>query len=165
MGRNLLILVITLFLLISCIRKSSISDAEVKEAKRAVVISHDAGSYVDIDLYYSNNHPELYMEQLPYDLIMCKASDDGFSCFRFYENYLKISNSGKFDKLSICKLDKPEQDFLLYILNKGATLGDEFSQRYLYYYYKNGIVVKKDSLKADSISKLFPEGYLDRISL
>lgn len=164
MGRNLLIFVITIFLLISCIRKSSISDAEVEEAKRAVVMSHDAGSYVDINLYYSNDHPELYMEQLPYDLIMCKANNK-FSCFRFYENYLKACNSGKFDKLSIRKLDKPEQDFLLYILNKGATLGDEFSQSYLYYYYKNGIVVKKDSLKADSISKLFPEGYFDRISL
>ena len=104
------------------------------------------------------------MEQLPYDLIMCKAND-GYACYQFYNNYLKVCNSGKFDKLSISKLDKPEQDFLLYILNKGAMLGDEYSQKYLYYYYKNGIVVKKDSLKADSLSKFFPEGYFDKISL
>jgi len=115
-------------------------------------------------MYYTNDHPELYMEQLPYDLIMCKANY-GYACYRFYENYLKINNSGKFNKLSISKLDKPEQEFLLYILNKGAMLGDEYSQKYLYYYYKNGIVVKKDSLKADSISKLFPEGFFDNDNL
>ena len=164
MKRNILFIVISLFLITSCIKKSSISDSVLEDAKRAVVMSHYAISYADIDLYYSNDHPELYMEQLPYDLIMCNAND-GFACYRFYENYLKISNSGKFDKLSISKLDKPEQDFLLYILNKGAMLGDEYSQQYLYYYYKNGIVVKKDSLKADSLSKFFPEGFFDKISL
>ena len=127
-------------------------------------MSHDAISYVDIDLYYSNDHPELYMEQLPYDLIMCKAND-GYACYQFYKNYLKACNSGKFDKLSIRKLDKPEQDFLLYILNKGALQDEYYCRQYLYYYYKNGIVVKKDSLKADSLSKFFPEGYFDKISL
>ncbi|MFZ4582651.1 MAG: hypothetical protein ACOYM7_08365 [Paludibacter sp.] len=164
MGRNLLILVITPILLISCIRKSSISDSRLEEAKRAVVISQDADSYCDVDMYYSNDHPELYMEQLPYDLVMCKANND-FSCFRFYENYLKISNSGKFEKSSIIKLDKPEQDFLIYILNKGAILGDEYCRSYLYYYYKNGIAVKKDLLKADSLSRFFPEGHFDKIPL
>jgi len=164
MKRSILYLVITLFLINSCIRKSSISDSVLEEAKKAVVETQYAISYADIDLYYSNDHPELYMEQLPYDLIMCKAND-GYACYQFYKNYLKLSNSGKFDKASIIRLAKPEQDFLLYILNKGAMLGDEYSQSYLYYYYKNGIVVKKDSLKADSLSKFFPEGYFDKISL
>ncbi len=164
MKRKIFFFAIALLLITSCIRKSSISDSELIDAKRAVVESQYAISYVDIDMYYSNDHPELYMEQLPYDLIMCKAND-GYACYRFYENYLKISNSGKFDKLHIRKLDTQEQDFLLYILNKGAMLGDESSQSYLYYYYKNGIVVKKDSLKADSISKFFPEGYFDNANL
>lgn len=164
MKRNILFLVISLFLIISCIKKSSISDSELEKAKRAVVMSHDAISYADIDLYYSNDHPELYMEQLPYDLIMCKANND-FSFFQFYQNYLKICNSGQFDKTSIIKLDKTEQDFLLYILNKGAIRGEYYCRQYLYYYYKNGIVVKKDSLKADSLSKFFPEGFFDNVNL
>jgi hypothetical protein len=145
----------------SC-NRTRITDSELVEAKRVVVTSQDAGSYVDVTLYYSNNHPELYMEQIPYDLIMCNANDAN-ACYFFYVNCLKLHNSGKFDKASISKLDKPEQDFLLYILNKGASLGNEYCQSYLYYYYKNGIVVKKDSLKADSISKFFPEGYFDKI--
>ena len=164
MNKIFLYLVIILSLFISCIEKSSIGDSELEDAKRAVVNSQYSPAYADIDLYYSNDHPELYMEQLPYDLIMCKAND-GFACYKFYENYLKACNSGKFDKLSISKLDKPEQDFLLYILNKGAMLDDTYSQQYLYFYYKNGIVVKKDSLKADSISKLFPEGFFDNANL
>ena len=154
MVRNFLYLVIILFLIISCSR-TRITDSELVEAKRVVVTSQDAGSYVDIMLYYSNDHPELYMEQLPYDLIMCNANDGG-ACYNFYVNYLKIRNSGKFNKASISKLDKPEQDFLLYILNKGALLEDEYCRSYLYYYHKNGIVVKKDSLKTDSLSKFFP---------
>ena len=163
MKQTILYLIITLVLMSSC-SKSRITDSQLEESKRVVTMSHDVISYNDINFYYSNDHPELYMEQLPYDLIMCKAND-GYACYQFYENYLKISNSGKFDKLYISKLDKPEQDFLLYILNKGARLGDEYSQRYLYYYYKNGIVVKKDSLKADSLSKFFPEGYFDKVNL
>lgn len=123
-----------------------------------------APSYADIDLYYSNDHPELYMEQLPYDLIMCKANGD-YACYQFYKNYLKVCNSGLFDKKSIAKLDKPEQDFLLYILNKGAMQKDHYCREYLYYYYKNGIAVEKDSLKADSLSKFFPEGYFDNENL
>jgi len=161
MVRNFLYLVIILFLIISCSR-TRITDSELVEAKRVVVTSQDAGSYVDIMLYYSNDHPELYMEQLPYDLIMCNANN-GPSCYNFYKNYLKIRNSGKFDKASISKLDKPEQDFLLHILSKGALLEDEDCRSYLYYYFKNGIVVKKDSLKADSLSKFFPKGYFDKI--
>ena len=164
MKRKILFFAIALFLFSSCIRKSSISNSELIDAKNAVIMSKAAGSYVDIDLYYSNDYPELYMEQLPYDLIMCK-DNNGYACYRFYENYLKISNSGMFDKLSISKLDKPEQDFLLYILNKGASLGEYYCREYLYYYYKNGIAVKKDSLKADSISKFFPEGYFDNVNL
>lgn len=164
MKRKIFFFAIALLLITSCIRKSSISDSELIDAKRAVVESQYAISYVDIDMYYSNDHSELYLEQLPYDLIMCKAND-GYACYRFYENYLKISNSGKFDKLHIRKLDTQEQDFLLYILNKGASQNESYCRQYLYYYYKNGIVVEKDSLKADSISMFFPEGYFDNANL
>lgn len=164
MKRIIFFIAITLFLFISCIRKSSISDSELIDAKRAVVKSQYAISYADIDLYYSNDYPELYMEQLPYDLIMCKANN-GYACYQFYKNYLKISNSGKFDKLYISKLDTQEQDFLLYILNKGASQNEYYCRQYLYYYYKNGIVVEKDSLKADSISRFFPKGFFDNDNL
>ena len=163
MVRNFLYLVTILFLIISC-RRTRITDSELVEAKRVVVTSQDAGSYVDITLYYSNDHPELYMEQLPYDLIMCKANNAP-ACYEYFVNYIKVCNSGKFDKLTIRKLDKPEQDFLLYILNKGALQEDEYCRSYLYYYYKNGIVLKKDSLKADSLSKFFPEDYFNKVNL
>ena len=164
MIRNFLYLIIILFLISSCSRRTHLNDSELEEAKRAVVISHDVTSYVDLEFYYTDQCPELYMEQLPYDLIMCKANV-GSSCYNFYVNYLIVCNSGKFDKASISKLNKPEQDFLLYILNKGALLGNDHCRNYLYYYYKNGIVVRKDSLKADSISKFFPEEYFDKVNL
>jgi hypothetical protein len=153
-----------IFFLISSCSRSSISNSELEDAKRKVIKSHDPISYADIDLYYSNDYPELYMEQLPYDILMYKAND-GYACYQFYKNYLKVCNSGIFDKLSISKLEKPEQDFLLYILNKGALLKEDNCRQYLYYYYTNGIVVKKDSLKADSLSKFFPEGFFDNVNL
>ena len=49
MKRNILFIVISLFLITSCIKKSSISDSELEDAKRAVVMSHYAISYADID--------------------------------------------------------------------------------------------------------------------
>ena len=162
MVRNFLYLVIILFLISSCSKE--MTKNELENVKKAVVISQDVISYVDIMTYYSNYHPELYMEQLPYDLIMCNANDAG-ACYNFYVNYIKIRNSGKFDKVSISKLDKPEQNLLLNILSKGAVLKDEYCRSYLYYYYKNGIAVKKDLSKADSLSKFFPEGYFDNVNL
>jgi hypothetical protein len=161
MVRNFLYLVIALFLITSCSR-SRLTDSELEKAKKEVILTHDASSYLDLTCHYSDSLE--YMEQLPYDLIMCNANNCA-ACYNFYVNYIKACNSGKFEKASICKLDKPEQDFLLYILNKGALKGDEYCRSYLYYYYKNGIVVKKDLLKADSLSKFFPEGYFDNVDL
>ena len=122
MIRNFLYLVIALFLTTSCSR-SRLSDSELEKAKKEVILRHDVDSYVELACHYSDSLE--YMEQLPFDLIMCKAND-GSACYSFYVNYIKTCNSGKFDKLSIRKLDKPEQDFLLYILNKGALQGDEY---------------------------------------
>jgi len=161
MKRNILFLV--LFILTSsCIRKR-IRDDEVNNAKREVVKTQSVEAYFDLGEYYDNE--DLYLDELPYDLIMSKKSNNVTSCYYFYHNYIRICNSGKFDKNVINKLDKPEQDFLIYMLNKGALKGDMSCQSYLYYYYKNGIVVKKNSLKADSLSKFFPEGYFDKVNL
>lgn len=161
MARFFLCLVISFILATSCAR-SRLSQSELEKAKNDVVLKHDVSSYVDLTFHYSNC-PE-YLEQLPYDLIMSNANN-GYACYNFYVNYIKACNSDKFDKVSICKLDKTEQDFLLYILNKGALQGEEYCRSYLYYYYKNGIAVKIDSLKADSLSKFFPEGYFDNANL
>jgi hypothetical protein len=161
MVRDFLYMVIALFLITSCAR-SRLTHSELEKAKKEVILRHDVDSYNELIWHYSDSSE--YMEQFPFDLIMCKANNSS-ACYECYKNYIRVCNSGKFDKLSIVKLDKPERDFLFNILNKGALLGDEYCRSYLYYYFKNGIVVKKDSLKADSLSKFFPEGYFDKVNL
>ncbi|MBK8548587.1 MAG: hypothetical protein IPL63_14890 [Saprospiraceae bacterium] len=50
-------------------------------------------------------------------------------------------------------LDKPERDFLLYMLEKGAKAGDSFSAEKLIYFYRHGIGIDKNISKADSLEK------------
>ena len=156
MKTNILFLVLIILVSSSC-RRSGVNEYELLNVKRKIITEHNHDAYLEL----LETKLEFYEENLPYHLIMSKDSTDGLACFSFYQDYLRIANSGKFDKNTIIKLDKPEQDYLIYMLNKGALKEDEYCRTYLYYYYKNGIGVKKDSLKADSISKFYPKTDFD----
>lgn len=143
-------------LFISCDFRFFSSDNEIEYSKEAIVKTKDVSEYIKLTAHYEN--ADSYMDILPYDLIM--TSDNYCTgCFSFYENYLRIHNHGKFDRLIIKNLDKSEQNFLLYLLNKGAIKENEYCRKALYFYYKNGIVVDKNLKKADSLSRFYPKNY------
>lgn len=144
-------------LLVSC-RHGINFDFQAEAAKKEILETKDPFSYFMLTAYYEDENNDFYLEALPYDLLMLKEGNDS-GYYRFYENYLKICNSGKFDRSYIDKLDKPERDFLIYLLQKGALNEYEHCQGELFHLYKEGFGVEKDLKKADSIQKLFPKNY------
>jgi hypothetical protein len=144
-------------LLVSCHNGINF-DFQAEAAKKEILETKDPFSYFMLTSYYEDENSDFYLEALPYDLLMLKEGNDG-AFYRFYENYLKICNSGKFDRSYIDKLEKPEREFLIYLLQKGALKQDEYCQGELFHFYNEGIGVLKDLKKADSIKVLFPKNY------
>jgi hypothetical protein len=154
MKNSILIFSLLLAFTSSC-RKSGVPSYQLNDVKKDIILKHSEDAYEDLVLSCDND-TTCITDQLGYDLIMSR--DTGvtlsYSCENFFCNYITTVNGGKFDKNAILKLDKPEQDFLIYKLTKGALRKSSTCRAYLYYYYINGIGVKKDSLKADSLIKL-----------
>jgi hypothetical protein len=141
---------------ISSCKRSGVSSYELPNVKKEIINNHD------MDSWYELHETNEDIENLPYDLIMLKDSkDNGVACYKFYDDYIRTLNKGKSDKDYISKLDKPEREFLIYILQKGALKGDDYCREYLYYFFTHGVGVDKNPLKADSLRKLYPPGQLD----
>lgn len=155
MERKVLFLWMILSIICSC-KRGFVFDFQAEEAKTRVIDAQDVDSYSSLDGYYSDS--ERYLEKLPYDLIM---SNDNFASgnFNFYTNYIRIRNSGKFERTFIKKLDIPEKNFLIYFLKKGALKDDMDCQIELFHIYNEGIGIEKDIKKADSLKALFPEKF------
>lgn len=123
-----------------------------QEAKTNVMRYSELDSYMALTNHFDKE--DNYYEIIPYAIKMQKH---GIGQYELYDSYLKIMFDNKFDAKNILKLDKPEADFLIYILNKGVE--DVRCREVLIQYYRNGWGVTKDIKKADSIYKSF--GYPD----
>ncbi|MFA9289806.1 MAG: hypothetical protein ACEQSF_01080 [Solirubrobacteraceae bacterium] len=138
-----------LFLLavfVSCGR-GKMSPEEAEETK-IDFMNGDHYSYVHIGNIFAENQTEFSAEILPYALVLARDSTcDG--CYDFYYNFLKASFKNKFKQSNIYKLEKPEQDLLLYYLKKGAKKENEYCRDALIQFYENGD--KKFKYKADSL--------------
>lgn len=149
------IIVILLYFFSSC-KKTIETEQDLKIAKSEVFLQEDIDAYLHLTNYYEK---EDSYELLPYSLKMIK-SDEKLGYSDYFESYLRISFEGLYDVNDIAKLDKPEQKYLLYILNQGALNRDNICKKILIEYYKNGICVEKNLFKSDSIYKTL--GYYDR---
>ena len=128
-----------------------LSDSELEDAKNRVFINKDYVAYDELSMHYSDQKD--YYNELPFSLMMIKSNnkyDHGY--YEFFYTYMMISNSNKFDLNHINKFEKPERDYLIFLLNKGAKKESYSSREALNYYYKNGIGVEKNLKKADSLN-------------
>lgn len=140
-------ILIILFFFISC-KRGIETNSDLKKAKSEVFLRDEIDSYLHLTNYYYQKEDSY--ELLPYSLKMIKSGEKiGYS--DYFESYLRISFKGEYDINDIIKLDKPEQDYLLYILNQGSSNRDDICKEILIEYYKNGIVVNKNLFKSDSI--------------
>ncbi|MBK8086943.1 MAG: hypothetical protein IPK31_02620 [Chitinophagaceae bacterium] len=152
----------TSFLLVFCLVFYSCDqrNENIQEAKKNVMKYSELDSYMALTNHFDKE--DNYYEIMPYALKMQKQ---GIGQYEFYDSYLKIMFDNKFDAKNILKLDKPEAEFLIYIVNKGAKAEDVRCREVLIQYYRNGWGVTKDIKKADSIYKSFgyPDTYIPAI--
>lgn len=146
---------ITIFLILLCFLSISCGDRNIKaesdliKCKSDVMIDSDHVSYIKLTNYYERD--DNYYEILPYSLKMMEEAKTGYD--DFFTTYLKIKFANEFDRDNILKLEKPERDFLLYILHEGALADDISCKDVLIDYYKRGVGVEKNMFKSDSIYK------------
>jgi hypothetical protein len=132
----------------------------IQEAKTNVMKYNELDSYIALTNHFDKENN--YYEIMPFAVKMQKH---GIGQYYFYNSYLKIMFDNKFDAKNILKLEKPEAEFLIHILNKGAIAEDVSCREVLIQYYRNGWGVTKDAKKADSIYKTFgyPDTYISAL--
>jgi signal peptidase I len=140
-----------IFFFVSCnLREVNYSDEEIFEMKHKIILNGDEQAFSDYYTYVGKKDSLLYIEILPYSLSIIE-NDNSLSQIVFFENFLKVKFRGKYNPDDLSKLAKPEQDLLIYYLEKGSKNGSEWCVDILSNYYRKGIYYKKDVKKADSI--------------
>lgn len=153
MKKTIIILSVTI-LILSC---KTDGNEEINIAKTQVIENNDLESYMALTNYFDTD--KNYFEIIPYSLKMQKA---GIGHYDFFKTYLKIAFDNEFESENIIRLEKPERDFLIHILFKGAKTDDPSCKEVLIEYYRNGWGVSKNLNTADSIYKTFEYPELKR---
>mgnify|MGYP006389567535 FL=1 len=107
-----------LILMISCdLRNPNYSDEEIIKMKHDIIENGDDESYNEIYSNIGRKDSLLNIEMLPYSLKMMdvKNSESEYSFFKFF---LRAKFKGKYNPNDLIKLAKPEQDLLIYYLEK-----------------------------------------------
>ncbi|WKW46713.1 hypothetical protein P3875_01175 [Myroides sp. JBRI-B21084] len=142
------IFVLTLFLTILSCKERSISENSVLSHNKVEVFkNNDLTAYIKLTNYYDTD--DNYFEILPHSLKIMDSDKVGYE--DFFETYLKIKFNDTLNYNYIEKLDKEEQNFLIYLLNKGAVNNSYRCRKILADYYRKGISVKMNTIKADSL--------------
>jgi hypothetical protein len=142
------VLFISLILLSSCIsRHPDYSDLQIETFKTSIINNKDIHSYKDYSEYIING--ESAYDILPYALRMKEVYPDGYCSF--FRGFLKVNNKGEYDIHSILKLQKPEQDLLIFYLEEGAKKGSILCIDELIELYEQEIYFKKNTKKLDSL--------------
>lgn len=134
-----------LFCVLSCRDRTILDNVDLSQSKIEVIRQGDVSSYLRLTNFYDKENN--YYEILPYSLKMMGSNKIGYG--DFFKTYMKIKFNDTLNNIQ--KLDKEEQDFLIYILKKGVVNDDFECRNLLSEFYRKGIGVKKDTRKADSL--------------
>ena len=107
-----------LILMISCdLRNPNYSDEEIIKMKHDIIENGDDESYNEIYSNIGRKDSLLNIEMLPYSLKMMDVKNSE-SEHSFFEFFLRAKFKGKYNPNDLIKLAKPEQDLLIYYLEK-----------------------------------------------
>ena len=149
------ILLVSLILYVGLVLYLTFNDSRIimgqndlEENKVLVMTKNDEASYIRLSNYFSEHN---YQDFLAYSLKMSNSIE--IANYYFFETYMGIRIAKNYKMEDFVKLDNPESDFLLYMLEKGVKAGDSYSAEKLIYLYRNGIGVDININKADSLQK------------
>ncbi|MCL9805467.1 hypothetical protein NAT51_08035 [Flavobacterium amniphilum] len=136
-----LILITTIFV-ISCKQQNSyLSDEQVYEAQKKVLLKGDKKSYSMLSLYYEDKQSNSMI--LPYSILMAHRFNDKDAYYDVYQATICVFNNNEFNSDLIEKLDSESKDFALKHLLKSDELGNEHAKEVLEQYTKKGFLIQK----------------------
>ena len=147
---------------IEYIKSNYFDDKRIINDKFNVKFKGNLHSFAELELYYSYN--DLKKEELlPYILIIVEKYKKYKHCTTAFNSYIEFYTGSKFEydgsKMSLLrylknlnKLNKDQKNYLIYFLNLGLVNNDLASVKYLEILYRNGIGLKKNLIKADSLN-------------
>lgn len=152
-----IIIIFFMILIISCTKKkqennynekTEYSKEMEKYKKEAIEFGNDDayGSYLE---YADNNG--LYLEKLSFSLLINNKHKNTKSYYQIFKNIIELNNDNKFKIKYLNNLDSINASYALHYLKEGAKRNDISCQTNLEYIYRNGISIKKDIIKSDSL--------------
>jgi hypothetical protein len=124
-------------------------------SKKRVVEKGDVVAYKRLTLYCTRDR---YLEILPYAIVISEKYDNGMASYDVYELIVRSCNEenykGKYSDALFANLNEAQRQFALYYLNKSAKQRNIGGVTVLERLYRNGIGLKKNIEKADSILKV-----------
>lgn len=148
-----LFFIITIFILYNCSDGYKLSESEIHHLKNNIIKKGSESSYIKLATYYENINS--YGEILPYYLIMINKHKYNRGYDKVAEEIIKINNNGRFDITYLGKLNQGDRNFVLYYLNIGLKEEDIECIFLFEKIYRNGLGVKKDLIKADSLKIVY----------
>ncbi len=147
---GLLVLIFLFFIIMTFFfdNRNINNENELDESKDNVMNNYELVDFIKLTNSFDDKN---YQDLLPYSLRMMDTLD--IAHYYFFVTYLEIKFKKDNAKSEFDKLEKPERDFLIYILNKGAKAGDDYCREELIDFYTNGIGLPKNIIKADSLTK------------
>lgn len=144
-------LIFILFSIFSCqkeIKKND--DRDIMEYYKIKAIKNGDetayGSYLE---YAENNN--IYLEKLSLSLIMNHKYKTLLSYKYIFNNLIELENNNKYKVEYLKNLDEIDKNYALYYLMEGAKKNDISCQTTLEKIYRNGIGIKKNQNKSDSL--------------
>jgi hypothetical protein len=123
--------------------------------KRAIVEKGDIETYKRLSLYCGGDR---YLQILPYSIAMSEKHDNAMANFDIYNLIVRFCNEGnykgRYNDTLFANLNEEQKRFAFYYLEKGAKRRHPGCVVILERLYRNGIGLKKDVVKADSIAKV-----------
>lgn len=150
MNKFLILLNLIFLFHFSCTDHKNINtEHDLALCKKEVMFNYDLTSYIKLSNHYNTENN--FQDFIPYTIRMMDSLD--IAHYDFFNSYLGIKSSKDYKIDDFFKLEKPERDFLLYILQKGAKAGDDYCREKLIGFYSEGIGLPKNVIKADSLKK------------
>lgn len=135
------------------IKSNYFSFEQFLELKDKALNEGSSYAYDNILVYFSANESQYY-ELLPISIIMSDKYNNLKSNIVIYETIIKIYNNGLYDDKFLLNLSKPQQEFALFYLEKGARKKIPSCVITLEKLYREGIGVEKNEKIADSLGAI-----------
>ena len=136
------LLLINLFVFISCLENGQLKESKISKTKLLIINNGDEDAYEDLRNYYLTNKDGNSI--MSFSMIMAYKFKSALGYYDLFDITIRINNYGNYGPDLIKNLDLNSRKFAIDNLIKSAELGNFTAKEYLIKYYRDGLYLKKD---------------------